>query len=58
MTIYLLVLISILNHAAFNGSRVVMSLLAIDLGANPFAVSVLISFYALCPLLLAIYGVQ
>lgn len=53
---YLIVLLCILNHAAFTGSRVVFSLYAIDLGANSFAIGALISFYALCPLLLAIYS--
>lgn len=56
MAIYLIVLLCILNHAAFTGSRVVFSLYAIDFGANPFAIGVLVSFYALCPLLLAIYA--
>ena len=56
MAIYLIVLLCILNHAAFTGSRVVISLYAIDLGANPFAIGVLIAFYALCPLMLAIYA--
>ena len=54
MAIYLIVLLCILNHAAFTGSRVVFSLYAIDLGAHSFAIGVLVSFYALCPLLLAI----
>ena len=53
---YLIVLLCILNHAAYTGSRVVFSLYAIDLGANSFAIGVLISLYALCPLLLAIYA--
>ena len=56
MAIYLIVLLCILNHAAFTGSRVVFSLYAIDLGAHSFAIGVLVSFYALCPLLLAIYA--
>ena len=56
MAIYLIVLLCILNHAAFTGSRVVFSLFALDLGASSFGVGVLVSFYALCPLLLAIYA--
>jgi predicted MFS family arabinose efflux permease len=56
MAIYLIVLLCILNHAAFTGSRVVFSLYAIDLGANSFAIGVLVSLYALLPLLLAIYA--
>lgn len=55
MAMYLIVLLCILNHAAYAGSRVVFSLYAIDLGANSFVIGVLMSLYALCPLLLAIY---
>ncbi|MDB5809508.1 MAG: hypothetical protein JWN94_1630 [Betaproteobacteria bacterium] len=56
MAIYLIVLLCILNHAAFTGSRVVFALYAIDFGASSFAIGVLVAFYALCPLLLAIYA--
>ncbi len=56
MAMYLIVLLCILNHTAFTGSRVVFSLYALDFGASSFAVGVLVSFYALCPLLLAIYA--
>ena len=38
------------------GSRVVASLLAISLGANPFEVGALISVYAIFPLLLGVYS--
>lgn len=56
MAIYLIVLLCILNHAAFTGSRVVFSLFALDFGASSLGVGVLVSFYALCPLLLAIFA--
>ena len=56
MAIYLIVLLCILNHAAFTGSRVVFSLYAIELGADSFAIGALVSLYALFPLLLAIYA--
>jgi len=55
MAIYLIALMSMLCHTAFGGSRVVMSLLAIELGANPFGVGLLAALYAVCPTLLAIY---
>src|SRR3954468_14613048 len=38
------------------GSRVVASLLAIKLGANPFQVGTLISVYSIFPLLLGVYS--
>jgi len=54
MIIYYLVLIAILNHIAFAGSRVAVSLLALELGANQFAIGVIIALYSLCPVLLSI----
>ena len=54
MTIYPIVLIGALNHVAFTGSRVAVSLYALHLGANQVTVGTLISLYALCPALLSI----
>ncbi len=54
MTIYLVALTSILNQIAFSGSRVAVSLLALELGADPVAVGTIIALYALCPMLLSI----
>lgn len=44
-----------LNHAAFAGSRVAVSLYALDLGANQMIIGVLMALYALCPMLFAVY---
>ncbi|PZR53308.1 MAG: MFS transporter, partial [Stutzerimonas stutzeri] len=44
-----------LNHAGFGGSRVAVSLYALELGANQFTIGVLMALYALCPMLLAVY---
>ena len=54
MTIYLVVLMAFLSQAGFGGSRVAVSLHALDLTANQFAIGVVIALYALCPMLLAI----
>src|SRR5512147_1171149 len=54
MAIYLIVLMCALNHAGFGGSRVVVSLYALELGANQFAIGVMMALYALCPMLLAV----
>lgn len=54
MAIYLLALTCLLNHAAFGGSRVVITLYALELGANPFTIGILMALYAICPMLLAI----
>ena len=55
MAIYLILLTFTLNHTAFYGSRVAVSLYALDLGANQFTIGVLIALYALCPMFIAIY---
>ena len=54
MKIYAVVIISVLNQMAFSGSRVSVSLHALELGANPLSVGVLIACYSLCPLLFSI----
>ena len=54
MTMNLIVLISVLNHIGFSGSRVAVSLYALELGANQFTIGVFIALYALCPVLLSI----
>jgi len=54
MTIYLVVMISALSQIGFSGSRVAVSLHALELTANPFAIGVVIALYSLCPMLLSI----
>ena len=54
MTIYLVTLIAMLNQIGFSGSRVVVSLYALELGANQFTVGIIIALYSLFPALLAI----
>lgn len=53
---YLVVLISIAIHSCYLGSKVVVSLLALSLGASPLTVGVLAAFYALVPLLLGVWS--
>ena len=55
MAIYLIVLVSTLTNVAFAGSRVVVSLYALELGANQMIIGVLMALYALCPMVLAIH---
>ena len=52
--IRLLVALTVLNHTAFAGSRVAVSLGALELGASPFAIGLLLSFYALLPMFLSV----
>jgi predicted MFS family arabinose efflux permease len=54
MTIYLVVLMAFLSQIGFGGSRVAMSLHALNLTSNQFAIGVVIALYSLCPMLLAI----
>ena len=54
MTIYLVVVISVLSQMGFGGSRVAVSLYALELGANQFAVGVIVAFYSLCPMFFSI----
>lgn len=54
--IFRIVLLSVLTHTAYKGSKVLMSLSALELGANEFFVGMLFSTYALFPLLLSVYA--
>lgn len=48
------VLLTVLSHAGFVGSRITVSLSAISQDASPLAVGVLMSLYAVIPMLLAV----
>jgi len=50
----LLVALTILAHAAFNGSRVTVSLYALSLGSSPLVVGALVSLYSILPIFLAV----
>ena len=54
MTIYLVVLTSILSQIGFGGSRVAVSLYALELGANQVMVGVIVALYSICPMFLSI----
>jgi len=56
MILYLVIIATLINQMAFKGSKVLMSLFAMNLGADPFIVGVLISLYSLFPLFLAVYA--
>lgn len=47
-------LVTVFGHTAFVGSRMTISLHAIELGASPFTVGLLMSLYALIPMLIAL----
>ena len=54
MAIYLTLVLIVLNHIAFGGSRVVVSLFALESGATQMQVGFLMALYAVCPMLFAI----
>ena len=54
MTIYWVVLVSVLSQMGFGGSRVAVSLYALELGANQFMVGVIVALYSLSPMFLSI----
>ncbi len=54
MRLPFIILLTVLGHAGFVGSRVTVSLHAIHLKASPFDVGVLMALYALLPMLLSV----
>ena len=56
MTFYIVVLVTVLNHISFKGSKVLITLYALDLGANPLTVGLLFSMYSLFPVFLSLYA--
>jgi len=56
MPIYLIVLVTVLTHTSFKGSKVLISLYAIELGANPLTIGVLFSMYSVFPVFLSVYA--
>ncbi len=54
MPLVAIVVITILAHTAFNGSRVTISLYALSLGASPLTVGMFISLYSALPMFLSV----
>jgi predicted MFS family arabinose efflux permease len=54
--IYFILLLIVMNHAAFSGSRVGVSLYALELGADQLTVGIMMSLYAVFPMLLGVYS--
>lgn len=51
----LIIILLVLDHVAFNGSRIAVSLSAIHLGASALTVGLLMASYALLPALLSVH---
>ena len=56
MSFYLVVALTVLNHIAYKGSKMLVALYAIDFGATPFQVGILFSLYSLFSLFIAIHA--
>lgn len=56
MTIRTAFLIALCNISSFRASKVLVSLFAIKLGANPLTIGVLVALYSVFPMLLALYA--
>lgn len=56
MPIHIVLLIVLLNMTAFRGSKVIVTLFAIDLGASQVHIGALIAMYSVAPMLLALYA--
>jgi predicted MFS family arabinose efflux permease len=54
--LFYFVLLTVLSHVGFVGSRITVSLSAINQGASPLAVGLLMSLYAVIPMLLAVHA--
>ena len=55
MTFYLVVAMTVLTHIAYKGSKMLVSLYAIDFGGTPFEVGILFSLYSLFSLFIAVH---
>jgi MFS family permease len=56
MSIYLIVLLGVLNQIGLKGSKMLVALHALELGAGPLAIGILVALYAVFPLVLAVYA--
>ena len=54
--VYLVTLIHTATHACFTGSKVILSLLALDLGASQLLIGALVACYSIAPLTLGVYS--
>jgi predicted MFS family arabinose efflux permease len=56
LNLFALIAMMVLAHLTFTGARVALTLFAIDLGATPFKVGLLISLLAVIPMFLAVHA--
>jgi len=56
MNIYHVIALILPYSAGYKGARILNTLYALELGADPFAIGVLLAMYAVFPLILAVYA--
>jgi MFS family permease len=56
MQLYLILLVQLFNHTCLRGSKVLITLFAIELGASPIVAGVLFSMYSLLPAFLSVHA--
>jgi MFS family permease len=56
MNVYLILLVVLCNITCLRASRILVSLFAINLGAEQYVIGLMIALYALFPALLAVYS--
>jgi len=56
MAFYLILLVTLLNHISFKGSKILITLFAINLGATPMTIGVLFAMYSAFPVFLSVYA--
>ncbi|MDB5808693.1 MAG: hypothetical protein JWN94_815 [Betaproteobacteria bacterium] len=56
MGFYVIVALTVLNHIAYKGSKMLISLYAIELAASPLTIGILYSLYSFFSLFLALYA--
>jgi hypothetical protein len=55
-TMYLILLLNMSIHSCYVGSKVVLALVALDLGASQFLLGLLIACYGAIPILLGVFA--
>lgn len=56
MALYFIIVLSVLNQIGMKGSKMLVALYAIHLGASPLAIGMLVAMYAFFPIMVAVYA--
>lgn len=56
MSFYLLLVMQVFNHTCFKGSKILLTLFALHLGATPFTAGAIFAMYSVLPALLSVFA--